>query len=138
MEEYKDIKGYEGKYQISDTGKVYSVHSGKTLKTVPNKNYGYHQVMLWSNSTVKLHYVHRLVAEAFVENPDNHKIVTHINGDKDDNTAGNLMWVKKAVHRRKQKSVKNNPWKDKDILVRVIEEINREKRERENGKEKSK
>ncbi len=47
---FRDIKGYEGKYQISETGKVYSAHNGRTLKTVPNKNYGYHQVMLWCNS----------------------------------------------------------------------------------------
>ena len=80
--------------------------------------------MLWRNSTVKLHYVHRLVAQAFVDNPDNLGIVTHINGDKNDNTACNLKWVDKAVHIRKEKPIKRNAWKDKDILVKVIEEIN--------------
>ena len=68
--------------------------------------------MLWRNSTVKLHYVHRLVAQAFVDNPDNLGIVTHINGDKNDNTACNLKWVDKAVHIRKEKPIKRNAWKD--------------------------
>lgn len=101
-EEWQDIKGYEGIYQVSNLGRVRSltrkVHNytkkGIVLKTY-QKNEGYLYVSLSrGNGEKQKHaYVHRLVAEAFISNPNNHKQVNHINCDKTDNRKENLEWV---------------------------------------------
>ena len=87
-EEWKDIKGYEGKYQISNFGRVYSFcQEGKIMaQRVVNK---YLAVSINGVKTLK---VHRLVAMAFVENDYNKPFVDHIDGDKLNNRANNLRW----------------------------------------------
>lgn len=74
MEIWKDIDGYEGLYQISNEGNVKSLnysHTGKErlLKPASNRG-GYLHVQLCKDGKVKHHTVHRLVAQAFIENPD--------------------------------------------------------------------
>ena len=105
MEEiWKAIEGYEGKYQVSNLGRVRSldrkvatVHSalrtikGKTLVPWTDK-YGYLHVNLWSECKMKSHMVHRLVAGAFIPNPDNMPEVNHKDEDKKNNRADNLEW----------------------------------------------
>lgn len=105
MEEiWKDIEGYEGKYQVSSFGRVRSldrmvptVHNatrmvkGKTL-TPWTDRYGYHHVNLWRDCKMKSQQVHRLVATAFIKNPDGLPEVNHKNEDKTDNRADNLEW----------------------------------------------
>ena len=78
---WKPIENFENLYEVNDDGQVRGLKRGKLLKPQPNRKTGYLQVMLWNNSTVKLHYVHRLVAQAFVENPHGYKYVSHIDGD---------------------------------------------------------
>lgn len=104
QETWVDIKGYEGIYQVSDLGNVRSIDrlnynkgnnsyhktKGVIRKKVTHKN-GYDQVML-ANNGLKLFLVHRLVANAFIENPSNKDEVNHINGIKTDNRAVNLEW----------------------------------------------
>lgn len=94
---WKDIEGYEGLYQISSLGRVRRIKggkgtaSGRILKSFANS--GYFFVGLYVNSKQKHIGVHRLVAEAFIPNPDNKSEVNHINGNKHDNRIVNLEWV---------------------------------------------
>lgn len=104
---WKDIPGYEGSYQVSNLGRVKSLSraitqlqkgrtvshklKGKILKTFCT-GCGYDMVNLGS-SRGRSKLVHRLVAEAFLSNPENKLQVNHINGDKQDNKAENLEWA---------------------------------------------
>lgn len=94
MEVFKDIKGYEGLYQISNYGRVKSLNynnTGKERILIPGKGRsGYLQVKLCKKGKQKNHLVHRLVAQAFMPNPDNLPEVNHINEVKTDNRVENL------------------------------------------------
>jgi len=87
----KEIKGYEGIYSISDTGSVYNLKRKKFLKTT--KTARYIVVSLNKNGVGKRHYVHRLVAEAFCDNPLRKPCVNHIDHNKENNNYTNLEWV---------------------------------------------
>ena len=88
----KDIKGYEGHYAVSDTGKVYSIKNKKELKPSLHPT-GYYVVKLYKNNIAKNYRVHRLVAEAFIPNPNGKPTVNHKSGNKIDNRVGNLEWA---------------------------------------------
>lgn len=103
---WKDIKGFEGRYQISNSGNIKSLERYVYCrsKTNPKKieecilkqrldKDGYLTVNLKIEQKVTIKKVHRLVAEAFVENPLNKSDVNHINGLKSDNRIENLEWV---------------------------------------------
>ncbi|ADI23905.1 HNH endonuclease family protein [Enterococcus phage EFRM31] len=94
IEEWKDIKGYEGLYQVSNLGRVKSLKFGKEriLKTGVDR-YGYISVNLYKNNKRKLCKVHRLVAQAFIPNHENKPQVNHIDEDKTNNMVSNLEWV---------------------------------------------
>lgn len=96
IEIWKDIKGYEGIYQVSNYGRVKSLHNkfgNKELIMKLNKKYnGYYQVRLKNNGESKDVSIHRLVALHFIPNPENKPQVNHINEDKSDNRAENLEW----------------------------------------------
>ena len=91
-EEWKDIKGYEGLYEVSNTGKVRNKNNGKERKF--NEHHGYKRVTLSKNNKLKSRFVHDLVAETFIPNQDPKKIqVNHIDEDKTNNNISNLEWV---------------------------------------------
>lgn len=106
MEIWKDIKGYEGLYQVSSFGRIKSLdryvgYKGKADKmrllkgeekkgTVTAK--GYLKVTLFKNGYGKTREIQRLVAEAFIENPLNKEQVNHIDGNKQNNHVENLEW----------------------------------------------
>lgn len=102
MEKWKDIKGYEGYYQISNAGRVKSVKRAYKTKrsfiTVPEKIrslinvHGYLYCELWKNGEHQRYAIHRLVASAFIPNPDNLPVVNHLDGDKANNNVFNLEW----------------------------------------------
>ena len=87
-----DVKGYEGLYSVSSTGEIYSVRSGIRLKACKDKRTGYMRVNLYKQGKVKHCYIHRLVAEAFLDNPSNFTYVNHIDCDKCNNDVNNLEW----------------------------------------------
>jgi hypothetical protein len=91
-EQMKDIKDYEGLYQVSNLGTVYSVKSGKFLKPRKTK-LGYILIDLYKNNKQKTYYLHRLVAQAFIPNPLNLPEVNHKSEIKTDNRVENLEWM---------------------------------------------
>lgn len=107
MEEiWKDIKGYEGWYQVSNLGRVRSLDryvngngiscdfqfmKGKILKGIPDK-LGYIRVNLRRNASYNIRLVHQLVAEAFIDNPDNLPYINHKDEHPENNVVDNLEW----------------------------------------------
>lgn len=100
---WKDITGYEGFYQVSNLGRVRSVDRkiirnngwvqtfrGRIVRTT--EILGYKMVHLSKAGTTTNHYVHRLVAQAFVPNPNNYREVNHKDEDKANNRAENIEW----------------------------------------------
>lgn len=93
-EKWKPVFGYNGLYEVSDLGRVRSRYSGEWKVMRPAKNHnGYLFVNLKIDGRQKNFYIHRLVAQAFIEN-DNlfYNQVNHINENKDNNRASNLEW----------------------------------------------
>ena len=102
MEEWKDIKGYEGLYQISNKGRVKSLGNNKTRKEKIRDgkigNRGYKKISLCKNGKEKKYSIHRLVAEAFLPNPDNLPVVNHKDENKLNNNVENLEWCTQAYN----------------------------------------
>ena len=91
MEEiWRDIKGYEGLYKISSYGRVYSHYKKDCLK--PGNNRGYLYVNLYKKGKNNTCKIHRLVAEAFILNPNNYEEVNHKDENKQNNRVENLEW----------------------------------------------
>ena len=90
-EKWKVIPGFDGKYLISNKGNVYSTSKCKIIKRRINR-FGYYDIGLDANGCNKTIKIHRAVAEAFVQNPFNFKVVNHIDGNKSNNDFSNLEW----------------------------------------------
>ena len=99
VEIWKDIRDYENLYQGSNLGRVKSIKFGKEriLKTFKNKD-GYLQVGLWKNNKRKIFLVHRLVAQAFLDNPNNLPEVNHKDENKLNNVVSNLEWCDRTYN----------------------------------------
>ena len=91
MEKWLAIKGFEGLYAVSTLGNVKNVRSGRILSPQQARG-GYLFVQLCRNGHCKTCKIHRLVASAFLENPNNFPQVNHKNGDTADNRVSNLEW----------------------------------------------
>lgn len=129
-EVWKDVIGYEGLYQVSNLGRIKSFRDKDGikerilkyrkigLKSTTNKYMG---VSLGKNND---RYVHRLVAEAFIDNPENKKFVNHINGIKHDNRIENLKWCTKsenAIHAINTGLVNRGFGKDNPCAKKLIQ-----------------
>lgn len=86
---WKDVTGYENKYQISNFGRLRN--NVKIMKTMVATN-GYLIACLWKNNKQKKYVVHQLVAKAFIDNPNNYKEINHIDENKKNNRMENLEW----------------------------------------------
>lgn len=104
IEEWRDIEGYEGLYQVSNLGRVKSLerviirannrampYKEQILKNRKTSN-GYLYVSLYKNKQCKNHSIHRLVAQSFIENPNNYEEINHIDENKTNNNVVNLEW----------------------------------------------
>ena len=96
MEIWKDIEGFEGRYQISNLGNVmslnYMANGYAALLTPKINNKGYAWVELFKDKKRKPMLIHRLVAQAFIENPNNHPFVNHKDENPQNNRVDNLEW----------------------------------------------
>jgi len=133
QEQWLPVVGYEGLYEVSDNGNVRSLdrtvtvtrHNGTYIKPVPGilisqrAQNGYKVVRLSKCGAPDTKYVHRLVAEAFVPNPNNLETVDHIvEGNKHDNRASNLSWLGRGDNARK-----GNYEKPTTLRNRTTEEV---------------
>lgn len=141
MELWKPVVGYEGRYEVSDEGNVRSldrivrtgikhnetrIWRGRQLKR-SLKHTGYYSVDLCKDGKIRSESVHRLVAEAFIPNPEHKKVVNHINGNKADDRVENLEWV----------SYKENHWhaRKTGLLTEIGQHNNKPVRCAETGQE---
>lgn len=124
MEIWKDAKNYEGYYEVSNLGRVrrklgetiykdgrVAKFSETILKQGFNKK-GYLRVYLSVKSKKITRSVHRLVAETFIENPENKETVNHIDCNKENNTIENLEWLTNKENM--QHAFKNGLFKNRD------------------------
>lgn len=145
-EKWKAIEGYEGRYEISNLGKVKSLPKRKgkgrgyirptQMMTLAKDKNGYYVIGLRKYRQKKcLLKVHRLVAKAFIPNPENKPQINHKNGVKDDNKVGNLEWVTSGENCRhayktglqqKRKGEQSGFSKLKEYQVRKIRQIYKE------------
>lgn len=114
IEEWRDIEGYEGLYQVSDWGRVKSLD--RVIKVI-NILFGYQirhlkekyikpkvnsnnrlQVRLWKDGVKEQKQIHVIVAEAFIPNPNGYDVVHHIDHNPQNNRADNLIWMSKEEH----------------------------------------
>lgn len=116
-----DIEGYEGMYQVSNMGRVkslerkvyissknvYGTKKPKILKSYLD-GYGYPTVKLFKDGKKKNYHIHRLVAAAFIPNPENKPTVDHINAIKTDNRVDNLRWFTYSEQINENENTRNN------------------------------
>lgn len=107
MEEWKDIEGFDGFYQVSNTGKVRSQGSSNGLKdgkwhlrSLSPTHDGYLRIRLVRGGRDITQRVHTLVARAFIPNPNEYDTVNHIDGDKTNNNVENLEWADRKQQMR--------------------------------------
>ena len=130
IEEWRPVVGYEGLYEVSNTGIVrsvdryvktcyeaYKLHKGKILSPGKSK-LGYLQVSLCNNGKIHQIKIHRLVAQAFLPNPDNLPEVNHRDENPGNNNVDNLEWCTRKYNvnygtrniRAKETAIKNGSW----------------------------
>ncbi|MDO5575339.1 MAG: NUMOD4 domain-containing protein [bacterium] len=120
---WKPISGYEDFYLVSNMGRIWSVRSGRALK-LPVSKTGYCRTHLSVDGIVKIYSVHRLVAQAFIPNPQNKPTVNHINENKQDNRVENLEWAtyhEQNIHGTRTERVrKSTDYKARSIDYAVV------------------
>ena len=129
MEEWRDIEGFEDHYQVSNLGNVRNIKSrlSKSEKVYKPQllKTGYMAVNLWQDGTYNFRRVHRLVAQAFIPNPEGKPFINHIDGDKTNNRADNLEWVTKEENERhaRETGLHDEDMKRRRIPVIAINDV---------------
>ena len=138
---WKCVNGYE-EYLVSNYGNIKSRKYGKEkmLSFTKDKD-GYYKVKLYKNKKCKVAYIHRLVAETFIDNPNNYNVVNHIDENKQNNNVKNLEWcsikynnnygTREYKNNRKKYIakvlllLKNTPIKDENIndAIKILEKL---------------
>ena len=123
MEEWRAVVGADGMLEVSNQGRVRSLLRGEPyiLKTQKDKK-GYQRLRVTIHRQKMCFKLHRIVAQAFIDNPDNLPQVNHIDGDKDNNAVDNLEWISNRDNARH--AIDNGLWNS------VIEGSRRENRQR--------
>ena len=122
-EVWRDISEYEGLYQVSNLGRVKSLGNDKFKKEKilkpgnngKNKD-GYFFVYLYKKGIKKMYFVHRLIAEAFLENPDNLPVVNHMDQNKQNNRVDNLEYCTISYNTRYSLNKKVGCYKDGKLI----------------------
>lgn len=96
---WKDVPGWERFYEASDTGEVRNKETGRLIVGDKN-NMGYSRITFYRGERRERIFRHRLIAKMFVDNPDGHDEVNHIDEDKSHNSADNLEWVSRTMNER--------------------------------------
>ena len=108
---WKPVEGYEGLYEVSNTGKVATLnyrHTGERRELSPKtERTGYMKVLLYKRGGRKLCSVHRLVAKAFIPNPNNLRCVNHIDENKSNNDVSNLEWCSHSYNNKYGSRIEN-------------------------------
>lgn len=94
QETWKDIKGFENLYKVNQCGQI-KARNGKTIAEY-NNGTGYKKITLYKDGKGYKKYIHRIVAEAFINNPEAKPQVNHIDGDKTNNAVTNLEWCNQS------------------------------------------
>lgn len=100
------INGYEDYYTINEEGMIYSIKNKMLLK--PYNNRGYLAVDLCVDGVKKRFLIHRLVAQQFLPNSDNHQVIDHIDRNKHNNDVKNLRWTTQSINTRNWERKTNN------------------------------
>ena len=109
MEQWKEIEGTNGRLLVSDAGRIKSLlRDGRILKATADTK-GYQRLRVTLDRKKLCFKVHRLVANAFIPNPENYPQVNHINGNKRDNRAVNLEWVRNIDNAHH--AIRNGLWR---------------------------
>lgn len=107
---WRPVVGYEGRYEVNSAGQIRTLlnfRPGIILKPIVNK--GYHRVKLCYHGKITSHFVHRVVAKAFLPNPESKPQVNHINGIPSDNRLENLEWSTPSENQRHRFEVLRQP-----------------------------
>jgi hypothetical protein len=136
---WKDIEGTNGKYIVSNDGKVATLRKRKKLLTLTKQKTGYLYAMIEINGKQVNKRVNRLVASAFVNNPDNLPIVNHLDGCKTNNHAENLQWVSYKANTKHawEKGLAKTRIPDADERKRISEKLKGHKVSEETRKKMS-
>lgn len=103
------VKGWEDLYEVNENGDVRSLRTGKLIKGDTN-NIGYHRVCFYDGDRKKRLFLHRLVAQTFLPNPNSYEEVNHINEDKNDNSVSNLEWCDRKHNERENHRSYGKPY----------------------------
>jgi len=122
----RQIAGYPD-YYVSIWGNVY--HGDKKLKAWRNKKGDSHlKIRIWNDKGARKYFVHQLVAEAFIPNPLNKKVVNHIDGNPENNSITNLEWCTTSENMKHYRVMENQDYTDTlfpELTMQIADKINK-------------